>query len=285
MNPLVVPPHALWTSWSFEPAVVGGIVAMLSAYAVGVRRLWSRGRGRGVTVWQTVSFSAGVLVLVVALVSPLDGLAETLFSAHMVQHLLLILGAPPLLVAGSAGSTMALALPLSMRRRLRTWERHAVTRGVTGTIARPVPVLILHITALYIWHLPVMYQAALRSNLIHGLEHASFSGTALLFWWLIIDEKGQRRLGDGPAVVFVFISGLASGGLGALLTFAPTALYPMHALGARLWGLTPLQDQQLAGLIMWVPAGVVYVLAAAVLFLRWMSKMDAAVAGEGSVVG
>jgi cytochrome c oxidase assembly factor CtaG len=158
-------------------------------------------------------------------------------------------------------------------------------RAITGAFARPVPILVLHLAALYVWHLPVLYDAALGNDLIHALEHLSFFGTAWLFWWLIIDEKGRRRLGNGPAVLFVFLAGLASGALGALLTFAPAPLYPIQALGARAWGLTPLGDQQLAGLIMWVPAGVVYVLAAAVLFLRWMSEMDAAVAREGGAVG
>jgi cytochrome c oxidase assembly factor CtaG len=155
----------------------------------------------------------------------------------------------------------------------------------TRTLSRPVPVLVLHVTALYLWHLPVLYQAALNDDRLHALEHASFFGTAWLFWWLIVDEKGRRKLGDGAAVLFVFLAGLASGALGALLTFAPTALYPIQALGARAWGLTPLTDQQLAGLIMWVPAGVVYVLTAAVLFLRWMSVMDSPVTREGGAVG
>jgi cytochrome c oxidase assembly factor CtaG len=125
----------------------------------------------------------------------------------------------------------------------------------------------------------------LDNDAVHGLEHASFFGTAWLFWWLVIDEKGRRKLADGAAVLFVFVAGLASGALGALLTFAPSVLYPIQAVGARGWGLTPLQDQQLAGLIMWVPAGVVYVLTAAVLFLKWMSAMDSAVARKGGAVG
>jgi cytochrome c oxidase assembly factor CtaG len=143
----------------------------------------------------------------------------------------------------------------------------------------------LHVTALYLWHLPVLYQAALGDDLVHALEHASFFGTAWLFWWLILDEKGRRKLGDGAAVLFVFLAGVASGALGALLTFAPRALYPLQALGAGAWGLTPVTDQQLAGLIMWVPAGVVYLLTAAALFLRWMSGIDTSVTQKGGAVG
>jgi cytochrome c oxidase assembly factor CtaG len=280
-----ISPNDLWRSWSFEPAVVTGIALLGAAYGLGLRRLWSRGVGRGITIAQAGSFAAGIIVLLVALVSPLDRLSESLFSAHMVQHLLLILVAAPLLVAGSAGTAIGLALPVTARRTVRTWERHGWTRAVTTVVTRPVVVLVLHITALYLWHLPTFYQAALGNTTIHALEHGCFFGTAWFFWWLIIDEKGRQKLGNGAAVLFVFLAGLASGALGALLTFAPTALYPLQALGARSWGLTPLQDQQLAGLIMWVPAGVVYVLTAAVLFLKWMSEMDAAVAREGGAAG
>jgi putative membrane protein len=281
----VVTPQVVWRSWSFDPPIVAGITLLAVAYAVGVRRLWSRGRGRGISIMQTASFAAGIAFLVVALVSPLDRVSVSLFSAHMIQHLLLILVAAPLLVGGSAGTALGLALPVSTRRRVRTIERHPLARAVSRALVRPVPILVLHLAALYLWHLPVLYQAALGNNFIHALEHLSFFGTAWLFWWLVIDEKGRRRLGNGPAVLFVFLAGLASGALGVVLTFAPAPLYPLQALGARAWGLTPLGDQQLAGLIMWVPAGVVYLLAAAVLFLRWMSELDAAVAREGSAVG
>ncbi|MDP9233260.1 MAG: cytochrome c oxidase assembly protein [Actinomycetota bacterium] len=285
MTAPVISPSDLWRSWSFDPLIVTGIVLLSVTYVRGLQRLWSRGRGRGITVLQSASFAAGIAVLVAALVSPLDRFSASLFSAHMIQHLLLILVAAPLLVAGSAGTAIGLALPLPARRTVRGWEHHSWTRSVTEVLTRPVPVLLLHLTALYLWHLPVLYQAALGNDAVHALEHACFFGTAWLFWWLIIDEKGRRKLGNGAAVLFVFLAGVASGALGALLTFAPTALYPIQALGARAWGLTPLQDQQLAGLIMWVPAGVVYVLAAAVLFLRWMSEMDAAVAREGGAAG
>jgi putative membrane protein len=285
MTTPVISPNVLWRSWSLDPAVVAGIALMSVAYTVGIRRLWSRGRGRGISVAGVASFAGGVAVLAVALVSPLDSLAESLFSAHMAQHLLLILVAAPLLVAGSAGTAIGLALPLTARRNVKTWERHSLWRAVTALLAHPLTILVLHVTAINVWHLPVLYQAALRNDLIHALEHISFIGTAWLFWWLIIDEKGRRRLGNGPAVILVFVAGLTSGALGALLTFAPVPLYPVQELGARAWGLTALGDQQLAGLIMWVPAGVIYVLAAAVLFLRWMSEMDAAIAREGSAVG
>jgi putative membrane protein len=281
----VISPDNVWTAWNLDPVIVTGLGATSVAYFAGLRRLWSRGAGRGITITQSVSFAAGIAVLAVALLSPLDRLAQSLFFAHMIQHLLLIVVAPPLLVAGAAATPIAIALPVAARRTLRTWERQPATRMVASAVTNPVCVLLLHISALYLWHLPVFYQAALGNGAIHALEHACFFATAWLFWWLILDPKGRRRLGNGAAVLFVFVAGLAGGALGALLTFAPTALYPVQALGTRAWGLTPLQDQQLAGLIMWVPAGVVYVLTAAILFLRWMAAADAAVAREGGALG
>jgi putative membrane protein len=281
----VISPDNVWSAWNLDPVIVTGLGVASVAYFAGLRRLWSRGAGRGITVTQSVSFAAGITVLAIALLSPLDRLAQSLFFAHMIQHLLLIVVAPPLLVAGSAAIAIAIALPVPARRTVRTWERHPATRMVTSVLTNPVCVLLLHISALYLWHLPVFYQAALANGAIHALEHACFFGTAWLFWWLILDPKGRRKLSNGAAILFVFVAGLAGGALGALLTFAPTALYPVQALGTHARGLTPLQDQQLAGLIMWVPAGVVYVLTAAVLFLRWMAAADAALAREGGALG
>ncbi|HEX3326632.1 MAG TPA: cytochrome c oxidase assembly protein, partial [Actinomycetota bacterium] len=201
MTAPVISPSDLWRSWSFDPLIVTGIVLLSVTYVRGLQRLWSRGWGRGITVLQSASFAAGIGVLVAALISPLDRLSSSLFSAHMIQHLLLILVAAPLLVAGSAGTAIGLALPLPARRTVRGWEHNSWTRSVTEVLTRPVPVLLLHLTALYLWHLPVLYQAALGNDAVHALEHACFFGTAWLFWWLIIDEKGRRKLGNGAAVL------------------------------------------------------------------------------------
>jgi cytochrome c oxidase assembly factor CtaG len=120
----------------------------------------------------------------------------------------------------------------------------------------------------------VLYQAALRNQLVHAVEHASFLSVALPFWWLVLDRRGLRQIGFGPAVLLVFLNGVQSGALGALLTFAPSPLYPIHSAGVAAWNTTLVQDQQLAGLLMWIPAGTIFIVVASWLFLRWLGSME-----------
>lgn len=269
-------PHNLWRAWGTDPVVVAELLGVGWLYARGVRVLWARaGGGRGIGRGQAAAFGAGLLTLVVALVSPLDALADVLFSAHMVQHLLLILVAAPLLILGAPTLPALWALPLRWRRRLgRGWHDAPWLRRAWQGLTRPLTVWWLHTLAVLLWHLPALYQAALANATIHALEHACFLGTALLFWWLLLDPHGRRRLGRGADVLYVFTMSLPTGLLGALFTFASAPWYPAYAGGAAAWGLSPLDDQQLAGLIMWIPAGVVYLVAAGALFVAWLQAEE-----------
>ncbi|HTD86692.1 MAG TPA: cytochrome c oxidase assembly protein, partial [Candidatus Binatia bacterium] len=134
----------------------------------------------------------------------------------------------------------------------------------------------IHAITLWVWHIPALFQATLRSELIHALQHLSFLGSALLFWWAVIDGR-QKMMGYGIAVVFMFTTALHSGLLGALLTFANSVWYPAYAQTTSSWGLTPLEDQRLGGLIMWMPAGLVYIVAGLALFAGWMRESEARV--------
>lgn len=191
----------------------------------------------------------GLVAIGIALLSPLESMAHDLFSAHMAQHLILIYVAAPLLVLGLPG----LRLP----------------RLVTGVVT----VWVLHVGALWAWHLPSLYSAALRNNPLHGIEHLSFLGTAMLFWSVLLHPDVRRRLAHPAALILVFLTAVASGALGAVLTFATTPLYEVHA--GTTGSLTQLEDQQLAGLVMWIPTGVVYLGAACVLFVKWLRSMEA----------
>jgi putative membrane protein len=131
----------------------------------------------------------------------------------------------------------------------------------------------LHGIGLWLWHAPGLFQAALESELIHALQHLSFLGFALLFWWALIHGR-QGPLGYGAAVFHVFTTAMHSGVLGVLLTFAPTLWYPAYAGSTASWGLTPVEDQQLAGLIVWVPTGVLYLIAGLALFAGWLRALD-----------
>jgi putative membrane protein len=265
-------PGDLLRAWTWEPGVVAALLAAATWYAAGLRQLWRRaGRGRGVPSWRAAAFAGGIVALAVALLSPIDALGEALFSAHMVQHLMLIIIAAPLLVLGAPLHAMLWALPSPMRRRTaRWWTGAPALRAATRALSAPVLVWGLHVATLWFWHLPGPYGWALRSEAVHALEHACFVGTAVLFWWIVIQPSGRRRMSYGAAVLYVAAAALQSGVLGALLTFSASPWYASHAASTRAWGLSALEDQQLAGLIMWVPMGVVYVVAAAVSFVLWL---------------
>ena len=265
-------PADIWRHWGANPVEIVLLVVPALWYAAGVRSLWARaGVGRGVSRAQATMFGLGMLTLVVALASPIDAMADALFSAHMVQHLLLILVAAPLCVLGAPTLPALWALPRDQRRALGAWwHRRAALRTVVAIVTTPIVVFALHTVALWFWHFPVPYQAAVQQPAIHALEHLSFFGTAALFWWTVAPPIGRRRAGEGASILLVGGTLMQSGALGAALVLARSPWYPVHAEGARVWSTTLLEDQQLAGLLMWVPASLVYIAAASWLFLRWM---------------
>jgi cytochrome c oxidase assembly factor CtaG len=279
-------PPGIWRAWSFDPLVVCGLLAAALAYARGLRALWARGMGRGVSPWRAAAFAGGLVALAVALLSPLDALDGELFTIHMAQHMLLILVAAPLLVLGAPGLAVLAGLPRGARRGLTRRRRSLAGAAIGWALDQPLLVLLAHVGVLWTWHLPVPYQAALASPPLHAMEHITFLGTAMLLWRVVLGPDPRHRLGRGLAILSVFVTALQAGALGALLTFAPQPLYPRQALGSAAWGVTPLADQQLAGIVMWVPGGVVYLATAAALLLVWLAEMEAeARAGEEPLPG
>jgi putative membrane protein len=268
-------PNDLWSAWSFEPLVilVLGLTAWL--YVRGIQALWrNAGRGRGVRAWEVGAFAGGWLTLVVALVSPLHRLGGTLFSAHMAQHELLMAVAAPLLVLGRPLVPFVWAWPISWRRTLGSWAAVAPVRGAWELLTLPLVAWTLHAAAIWLWHAPPLFEATLRSELIHTLQHLSFLGSGLLFWWALLRGR-EGRIGRPAAVLYLFTTSLHTSLLGALLTFSSRLWYPLYASGTAPWGLTPLEDQQLAGLIMWVPAGLAYLIATLAISASWLSEADA----------
>ncbi|MGE3783519.1 MAG: cytochrome c oxidase assembly protein, partial [Alphaproteobacteria bacterium] len=220
------------------------------------------------------AYAGGLAIILIALVSPIDGIAEQLFSVHMVQHLLLIMAAAPLLVAGRPAVAFLWAFGPAGRKRVgRIWLGSGLRAGITG-LMHPVVVWAVFCGAFIFWHLPAPYQWALRDQTVHTFEHLSFLVTALMFWSIVIEPSGRRRLAGGPSLVFVATAAILSGLPGALIALAPRPLYPAHAEGVAAWGLTLLQDQQLAGIVMWIPGGFVYAAAAAFVFLKWFNEAD-----------
>jgi putative membrane protein len=268
-------PHDVWRTWSFQPVVLAGLGVAAWAYGRGVRALWHGGGvGRGIRPLRAVAFGAGLVAVVAALVSPLDAAADHLLSAHMAQHLLLVVVAAPLLVTGSPVLAMSRVLPRGWPRASRRWGRSRSMRLVGRTLTHPVSSLFLVTGVLWAWHLPSPYEAAVENPILHVVEHGSFLGTALLFWWVALQPSGPRRLARGADVLYVFGGALQSGALGALLTFASSPIYPLYAHRTAAWGISPIADQQLAGLLMWVPSFLVYLLVAGGLFVGWLRASE-----------
>ncbi len=261
--------------WAFEPWETSllGVSALL--YGSGLRRLWRRaGLGRGVAPWQVLAFGAGWVILVIALLSPLDALCNALFSAHMVQHELLMIVAAPLFVMSRPLSAWLWAFPAAWRVAIGKLFHQPGWRRPWLLITAPLCAWTLHALALWLWHLPALFEAALHNEVLHALQHLFFLGTALVFWWSLL--RSDTRRVRGIALLSLFATFVHTGALGALLTLSQRVWYPSYALSASQYGLNALQDQQLGGVVMWVPTGFVYLLAALVLSTRWLRESPVA---------
>jgi cytochrome c oxidase assembly factor CtaG len=242
-------------------------------YLAGVVRIWrSAGVGRGVRTWEAGAFASGWVALIIALFPPIDRWSTMFQAAHMVQHELLMVVAAPLIAISAPIVALLWGLPLRLRRNgLELLRRPPVTL-MWAALTAPISVFLLHAVALWVWHLPALYDAALAHESIHVVQHLCFFGSAALFWWGIANGR-YRRAGYGVAVVYVFATAVHSGVLGALMTLSPRVWYPPYLIGHPS-GLTPLEDQQIAGLLMWVPAGVILVAAGLALFAAWLRESD-----------
>ena len=255
------------TWWTWEPVVVALLVISAALYIVGIRRM---GHTRALHV---IAFFGGWIALVIALVSPLDALGSILFSAHMAQHEVLIIIAAPLLVLGRPLAAMLWAMPPSWRIPIANTFQWKPIAAIWRFFTMPLIAVIVHGIALWVWHLPSLYEATLRSESIHALQHTSFIVTAALFWWALIHGR-YGRLGYGAAVFYVFVTSMHSGALGALLTISQNLWYPIYNSRTAAWGLDPIEDQQLAGLIMWVPAGIIFLILGVALFVAWLAEAE-----------
>ncbi len=257
----------LWSAWEFDPGVV--IPLLISAF------LYARGSRvqRTSTPRHHIFFWSGWIALVLALISPLHPLGEVLFSAHMIQHEILMLVAAPLLVLSRPLVTFLWGMPFEWRRALGQWAKTDPIRRSWNFLTDPFTAWWLSAAAIWIWHAPFMFELTLKSELAHTAQHLSFFLSSLLFWWALFYANGRKSYGTG--VFYVFTTAVHTSILGALLTLAPHLWYPSYATTTQAWGLTPLQDQQIGGLVMWVPAGLVYLAAGLWLFAEWLKESDA----------
>jgi cytochrome c oxidase assembly factor CtaG len=259
-------------AWTYDPWVVVPLYTSALLYLVGIHKLWRRaGFGHGVKRWQVACFWSGWTCLALALLSPLHWLGERLFVAHMVEHEVLMVVAAPLLAVARPIGAFLWALPQSWRVRLGATAQHPTIAAPWHVLRNPLAATLIHGIALWAWHMPVLYNTVLTDITMHRLQHASFFFSAVLFWWSLFYGPLRER-GYGIAVACLFFTSLHSAILGIFLTLAREPWYPQQAKFAALCGLTPLEDQQLAGLVMWVPPGLLYLGFALFFAGRWISS-------------
>lgn len=256
--------------WSWPPAVVLLLVVTGALYVVGIVRMHGTSARVSLRRGSVACFALGWISLVLALDSPLHEIGEQLFWVHMTQHEVLMLVSAPLLVLGRPLIPFLYALSPRWRQRAAEMGRTRTFRGVWRLVSAPVSAWFISALALWAWHAPSLFTRAIENNSMHAAQHASFLLTALLFWWPLVN--GAPRMGYGVALVYVFTTAMHTSVLGALLTFARTPWYSPYVTTAPLWNLTPLEDQQLGGLIMWIPAGTLLLAAFLILLVKWMKQ-------------
>ena len=255
--------------WTFDGWVVGPLLVAAAWYAAGWARVRRRARDGGSPLgakW----FVAGWLVLAGALLSPLHQAGERSFAAHMLEHELLMLVAAPLLVLSRPVGVALWALPHASRLAVARLGHRRTISTLWQTLTAPLVATGLQAAALWLWHVPALFDAALETTGWHVAQHLTFLVTALLFWWSVLHAPGRRV---GLAVGCLFFTSLISGALGALMALSQSPWYAGYAdLGMDAFGLRPAEDQQLAGLLMWVPGGLLHALAGLTLLWRSLER-------------
>ena len=259
---------------NWEPELLPALLLTLSAILYGIGAVRCRAMShRLIGLRQIMSMSAGLGVLAITLLSPLHALAERLVSAHMMQHLLLMLIASPLIIWGRPMIVFMWALPRRSRKFFASLWQTFHSETLARIIRRPATAWTAFCGSIAFWHLPRLYRIAVNDEGLHVIMHLSFLAAGLLFWSVVLEPSGKRRLDFGRSILFVFSAAMVTGIPGALLIFARRVMY-QDPNAAMTFGLSPLEDQQLAGLIMWIPMDLVLFGVAGALFVAWLSSAD-----------
>ena len=277
--------HTLNAPRAFSPWDLGVLLLLVivgTLYLLGTIRLARRAHLSSrvlpaspsrLTHWEPLAFTVGWGALVFSILPPLDNLSLQFFSVHMIQHELMMLVGAPLLIFGRPLQRCVAGLTGTFRHRVaRALHSRAMSSG-WSLLTAPLVAWTLHGLAIWVWHMPALYDAAVGNEGIHTLQHAMFVGSSALFWWGMLYGR-YGRAGYGAAVFYVFLTVVHTGILGAMVTFAPTPLYPIYAAPAAAHGIDPLVDQQRAGLLMWIPAGLVMTLLGLALFAAWLGEAE-----------
>jgi putative membrane protein len=251
------------TSFSLAPGPILICLALMGGYVWRWRQVRATGNTRGATWNLLLAWTAGVLCIAIALISPIDTLADQVFAMHMVQHVLLLDFAPILLIVG-----LSKILLRPVARQVLDLER------ALGPLAHPAFAVVLYVGFMWLWHVPALYDAALSHSAVHVLEHTCFLSIGLLYWWHLLSPVRGRHLTGLSPVVYMASTKVFVGLLGIFLTFAPSALYSFYENAPRVWGLHPSDDQALAGAIMAIEQSVVMGIALAYLFVRALAESE-----------
>lgn len=257
--------HFWLTEWNWQPSIIGGTILIIVLYIYAVGPLRKRFHlGDEIAPGKAIAFLLGVNLMFLALFSALDELGDRyLFSAHMLQHLILIMVGPPLLLIGTPGWLIEPLL------------RNRIVLRVGKALTHPVVAFTLLNVDVWLWHAPTLYDATLFNQNLHIQEHLSFILFGLLYWWPMFSpvKEGLPRLSIGGQVLYLFFGSMPMVLLGAGLTFTPP-LYAPYLNAPRVWGLSPATDQQLGGLLMWIPVSLYMIVIMSILFIRWMQQQE-----------
>jgi cytochrome c oxidase assembly factor CtaG len=276
--------RAILLSWEIRPAILLPLLLIGAAFTRGwlTLRKMSRSRERGLALaagWRLVSYWSGLLLVGIALLSPIDTLSSSLFFMHMVQHLLLAMFAPPLLLIANPMPIIMWGLPLRWRHVLGDvlFNRNALVRPWLTKATQPVIVWFVWVVFLWGWHDSDAYSWALRNDFVHDVEHFTFFWTAMFLWWHTTGAapRFHKRMGYLPRMGFAIASIPPNMILGVILSFASRPIYAYYEAVPRLWGIDIVTDQQIGGVIMWVPGSMMYLIAGLIVFARWISQQEA----------
>lgn len=280
MDPIA---RAALSSWDWRPEVIISIVVLGTLFVLGWRRLRAisgpaKSRQSLGARWRPVSYISGLAVIGFALMSPLDVLVQQLFFMHMIQHLLLIMIAPILLLLPNPMPYLLWGLPARWRLVVggalnSVLNKGSIVGGALRRVTSPAAVWFIMIVFIIGWHDPNMYNAALRSEFVHDLEHITMFVAGMLFWWTVTGAgpRLHKNLSRPAKIIFVLAAIPPNMALGATLAFAQQPIYTFYSDMPRLWGISVLDDQRLSGVIMWIPGSMMYFMAALVLMFIILS--------------
>jgi len=262
--------HDSGLGWTLDPVLVVPLFLTLAIFVIGWSRLSKRAANPNA---RTGLFLGGWTVLTLSLVSPLHEAGEQSFTMHMIEHELIMLVATLLLAASNAGGVLAWGLPRPFRQALGgSWK--SPLQSVWKRLTEPVTATLVQAVVMWAWHAPILFDRALDSAGWHIFQHSCFFLSSLLFWWAMLHPRG-RSSGYGVSAACLFVTSLIGGALGALMSFSASPWYADYAaMGMTGIGLDPVDDQRLAGLIMWIPGGLVHGLAALAMFYKWLKASE-----------